>query len=53
MITLLHMFNELNFNVFNIVTISKFSQKMFGHTTSILTSYNITLMYSEPRLKIL
>ena len=29
-----------------------FSKKMFGYTTYIFTSYNITLVYSKPRLKI-
>ena len=50
-ITLLHLLNQLKFNVFNFVTISTFSKKMFCHTTSVFTSYNITLTYSEPRLK--
>ena len=30
-----------------------FGKTMFADTTSNFTSYNITLMYSEPRLKII
>ena len=50
-ITLLHLFNKFNLAVFNFVTISTFGNKMFDNTLSFFTSYNITLMYSETRLK--